>query len=69
MWKNNAAMGFAYARADAPGGRQEDVKRNAALVKALTGREPRIIELNDGEIDVKCGKSQEVTYNHRSRVY
>jgi len=49
-------MGFATARADAPGGRQEDAKRYSALVKALTGREPRIIELSDGEIDVKCGR-------------
>jgi hypothetical protein len=26
------------------------------VIKALTGREPRIIELSDGEIDVKCGR-------------
>jgi hypothetical protein len=51
---DNAAVGRAYASANAPGGRQEDAKRIAALVKALTGREPRIIELSDGEILIEC---------------
>jgi hypothetical protein len=36
---NNKAMGFAYARADAPGGREADAERLAAVIKALTGRE------------------------------
>ena len=39
--RRNAAMGFAVARADAPGGREEDAKRLVAVIKALTGREPR----------------------------
>jgi hypothetical protein len=34
---NNAALGFAAARADAPGGRKADAERYSALVKALTG--------------------------------
>ncbi len=42
MWENNAAVGRAYARADAPGGRQEDAKRIAALVKALTDEESKV---------------------------
>jgi hypothetical protein len=54
--KLNAAEGRAYARADAPGGRKADAERYSALIKALTGREPRIIEFSDGEIDVKCGR-------------
>ncbi len=54
--EGNAAEGRAYARADAPGGREADAERFSALIKALTGREPRIIELSDGEIDVKCGR-------------
>jgi hypothetical protein len=54
--KLNAAEGRAYASANAPGGRKADAERYSALVKALTGREPRIIELSDGEIDVKCGR-------------
>ncbi len=40
--EGSAAVGRAYARADAPGDRQEDAKRIAALVKALTGREPEV---------------------------
>jgi len=54
--KLNAAEGRAYARADAPGGRKADAERYSALIKALTGREPRVIEFSDGEIDVKCGR-------------
>jgi hypothetical protein len=36
--KDNAIVGYAYARADAPGGREADVERFSALIKALTGR-------------------------------
>ena len=54
--EDNAAMGFATARADAPGGREADAKRFSALVKALTGREPRIIERSDGRIELVCGR-------------
>jgi len=53
--KNNA-MGQAAARADAPGGREADAERFSALVKALTGKEPRIIERSDGTIVVVCGR-------------
>jgi hypothetical protein len=53
---NNAAMGRAYARADAPDGREEDAKRLAAVIKALTGVEPRIIKRSDGKIEVVCGR-------------
>jgi hypothetical protein len=52
--KNNAAVGFAYARSDAPGGKEEDAKGFAALVKALTGKEPRIIERSNGTIRMEC---------------
>ena len=38
--KDNAAMAYAYARADAPGGREADTEKFSALVKALTGEEP-----------------------------
>ncbi len=36
--------GMAYARARAPGGAEADAERFAALVKALTGKEPYIVE-------------------------
>jgi len=51
---NNAAMGRAYARADAPGGREADAERFAAVIKALTGREPWIRRRSDGKIEVVC---------------
>jgi len=53
---DNAAMGYAYARADAPGGKEADAERFSALIKALTGREPRIRRKSDGKIEVICGR-------------
>jgi hypothetical protein len=54
--EDNAAVGFATARADAPGGREAEAERYSALVKALTGKEPRIIERSDGRIELVCGR-------------
>ncbi len=51
---DNAAIGRAYARADAPGGREADAERYSALVKALTGREPRVYRMKDGKIMIEC---------------
>jgi hypothetical protein len=51
---DNAALGRAYARADAPGGREADAERLAALVRALTGREPRVRRRNDGTVETIC---------------
>jgi hypothetical protein len=50
-YERNATLGFAVARADVPGGRKADAERFAAVIKALTGKEPRIIEKNDGTIE------------------
>ncbi len=47
---NNAARGFAVARADAPGGRKADAERLAAVVEALTGKKPRVYRKSDGTI-------------------
>jgi hypothetical protein len=55
--KLNAALGYAYASTDAPGGREADAERFSALVKALTGEEPRIRRKSDGTIEPVCGKS------------
>ena len=52
----NAALGFAVARADAAGGREADAERFSALVKALTGREPRIRRKSEGAIELVCGR-------------
>ncbi len=53
---DNKAMGFATARANAPGGREADAERLSALIKALTGREPRIRRKSGGRIEIVCGK-------------
>ena len=52
--RNNAAVGFAVARADAPGGREADAERLSALIKALTGREPKVRRMKNGEIIIEC---------------
>jgi hypothetical protein len=52
--KRNAAMGRAYARADAPGGRETDAERLAALIKALTGMEPWVYRMKGGRIIIEC---------------
>jgi len=53
---DNKVVGFAAARADAPGGREADAERLSTLIKALTGREPRMHEKSDGSIEVVCGR-------------
>jgi len=51
---DNAAKGYATAKTDVPGGRRADAERFSALIKALTGEEPRVYEKEDGEIDIVC---------------
>ncbi len=52
--RDNAALGRTYARADAPGGRETDAERFSALIKALTGREPKVYRMKDGKIKIEC---------------
>jgi len=47
-------LGFAYARADAPGGREADAEGLVAVIKALTGVKPRIRHMKDGTIVIVC---------------
>jgi len=54
--KDNAAVGRAYASAEAPGGREADAERYSALIKALTGKEPRVYRMKDGKIMIECGR-------------
>jgi hypothetical protein len=54
--RNNAALGYAYASTDAPGGRKADAERFSALVKALTGKEPRMRRRSDGTIIIECNR-------------
>ena len=53
---DNAAKGRAYARADAPGGREADAERFSALIKALTGKEPKVYRRSNGKIMLECGE-------------
>jgi hypothetical protein len=48
--EDNEVKGRAY-------GRRADAERYSALIKALTGRESRIIEKNDGTIEAVCGSA------------
>ena len=50
----NKSEGFAMVKADTPGGREADAERFSALIKALTGKEPRIHRMKDGEIKIAC---------------
>jgi hypothetical protein len=52
---DNAAEGYAYASAKAPGGRKADAERYSALVEALTGKKPRVYRMNNGNIMIECG--------------
>jgi len=55
-YEKNTAKGFAVARADAPGGREADAERLAAVVEALTGVKPKIRRRSDGTIELVCGR-------------
>jgi len=52
--RNNMVVGFATAKADAPGGREADAERLVAVIKALTGREPKVYRMKDGTIKIEC---------------
>jgi hypothetical protein len=54
---DNEARGFAYARADAPGGREADAERFAAVIEALTGVKPKAYRKNNGDIEIVCGRT------------
>jgi hypothetical protein len=51
----NKAEGRAYASAKAPGGRETDAERFAAVIKALTGEEPWIYRIGN-KIMMICGR-------------
>jgi hypothetical protein len=50
----NEARGRAYASAEAPGGREDDAERFSALIKALTGEEPKVYRMKNGKIIIEC---------------
>ena len=67
--KDNKAFGFATARADAPGGREADAERFSALIKALTGEEPRIRRRSDGTIEVVCSREHLEGFMRYTELY
>jgi hypothetical protein len=52
--RNNAAVGFAVARGNAPEDREDDAERLAAVVEALTGKRPRVYRKKNGQIVIEC---------------
>ncbi len=50
----NAAVGFATASVKAPGGREADAERFAAVVEALTGRKLGVYRKKNGKIMMVC---------------
>jgi len=54
---DNMALCYAYAKAGAPGGREADAERLAAVIKALTGREPRVYRMKNGAVKIECGRA------------
>jgi hypothetical protein len=56
--RDNAAVGYAVARGNAPEDRETDAERLAAVVEALTGVKPKIRRMKDGTIIIECGKER-----------
>jgi hypothetical protein len=52
--KINAAVGRTYASVNAPGGREADAKMFSALIKALTGKEPKVYRMKGDKIMIDC---------------
>ncbi len=52
---DNKAMGYAYASASAPEGREADAERLAAVIEALTSVKPRMRRRSGGKIEIVCG--------------
>jgi hypothetical protein len=50
-YEKNEGRGFAYFCANVPGGRSADAERFSAVVKALTGREPKVCQKSGGKIN------------------
>ena len=51
--RNNAAVSYTAARSNS---RQADAERLSALIKALTGKEPKVYHTGDGRIIIECNK-------------
>ncbi len=52
--KTNTAVGRTYASVNAPGGREADAKILSALIKTLTGKEPKVYRIKGDKIMIDC---------------
>jgi hypothetical protein len=52
--KTNTAVGRTYASVNAPGGKEVDAKIFSALIKALTGKEPKVYRMKGDKIMIDC---------------
>jgi len=64
---DNAAVGYAVARADAD--READAERLSALIKALTGKEPKVRRMKNGEIVIKCTREHLEGFMRYAELY
>ena len=54
--REGTTVGYYYASAEAPGGREADADRYSAFVEAVTGEKPTAIRHKDGRIRLKTGR-------------
>ncbi len=54
--RKKEVAGYAVTSADAPGSREADAERLAAVVETLTGMKPRIYRKKNGAVVVVCGR-------------
>ncbi|AKT33696.1 PaRep2b protein [Pyrobaculum sp. WP30] len=66
--RNNAAVSYTAARANTPGGREADAERLSALIKALTGEEPKVYHTGDGRIIIECSKKHLDGFKHYAEL-
>jgi hypothetical protein len=66
--RNNAAVSYTAARANAPGGREADAERLSALIKALTGEEPKVYHTGDGRIIIECSRTHLDGFKHYAEL-
>ena len=52
--EDNVAIGFAVARGDTPRDREADAERFVAVIKALTGEDPKVYRRKNGQMVIEC---------------
>jgi hypothetical protein len=65
---NNAAVSYTAARSNTPGGREADAERLSALIKALTGKEPKVYHTGDGRIIIECSRTHLDGFKHYAEL-